>query len=55
MKLRPAIGIVALVIALVAAQLVLRAMDKEYCLTQLTMAIYYAIVVIGLCFIMGYA
>jgi branched-chain amino acid transport system permease protein len=54
-RLRTAIEIVALIVALVAAQLVLRALDKEYCLTQLTMAIYYAIVVIGLCFIMGYA
>ncbi|MFO7975210.1 MAG: branched-chain amino acid ABC transporter permease [Candidatus Hydrogenedentota bacterium] len=55
MKLKPILGIMALIAALIAAQLVLRAMDKEYCLTQLTMSIYYAIVVIGLCFIMGYA
>lgn len=27
----------------------------EYCLTQLTMALYYALVVIGLCLLMGYA
>jgi branched-chain amino acid transport system permease protein len=39
----------------VAAQLVMRATETEYCLTQLTMAIYYAIVVMGLCLLMGYA
>ena len=55
MKLKPILGILALIAALIAAQLVLRAMDKEYCLTQLTMSLYYAIVVIGLCFVMGYA
>jgi branched-chain amino acid transport system permease protein len=42
-------------IALVAAQLGLRAAGMEYCLTQLTMSLYYAIVVIGLCLVMGYA
>ena len=39
----------------VAAQFVLRATGTEYCLTQLTMALYYAIVVMGLCLVMGYA
>lgn len=55
MKLKPILGIMALIAALIAAQLVLRLMDKEYYLTQLTMSLYYAIVVIGLCFVMGYA
>ena len=32
-----------------------RAPATEYCLTQLTMSLYYAIVVIGLCLVMGYA
>jgi len=41
--------------ALVAVQSILRATGKEYCLTQLTMSLYYAIVVIGLCLVMGYA
>ena len=36
-------------------QLVMRATGTEYCLTQLTMAVYYAIVVMGLCLVMGYA
>jgi branched-chain amino acid transport system permease protein len=42
-------------LALVAVQSVLRATGREYCLTQLTMSLYYAIVVIGLCLVMGYA
>ena len=40
---------------MVAAQLLLRVMGKDYCLTQLTMSVYYAIVVLGLCLVMGYA
>ncbi len=39
----------------VGAQLAMRATGTEYCLTQLTMAVYYAIVVMGLCLLMGYA
>ncbi len=39
----------------VAAQLVMRVTDTEYCLTQLTMSLYYAIVVMGLSVLMGYA
>lgn len=42
-------------LALVGVQLLLRATEKEFCLTQLTMSLYYAIVVIGLCLVMGYA
>jgi branched-chain amino acid transport system permease protein len=41
--------------AAVAAQLLLKALDMQYCLTQLTMSLYYAIVVISLCLLMGYA
>ena len=41
--------------SLVAVHLFLRATGREYCLTQLTMSLYYAIVVIGLCLLMGYA
>jgi branched-chain amino acid transport system permease protein len=41
--------------AVVGAQLLMRATETQYCLTQLTMAIYYAIVVMGLCLLMGYA
>jgi branched-chain amino acid transport system permease protein len=39
----------------VGAQLVMRATGTEYCLTQLTMSVYYALVVMGLCLLMGYA
>ena len=41
--------------AAVAVQMLMRATGTEYCLTQLTMALYYAIVVLGLCLLMGYA
>ena len=46
---------VLLAAAAVAVQLILRATGAEYCLTQLTMSLYYAVVVIGLCLVMGYA
>ena len=39
----------------ISLQLTLRATGMEYCLTQLTMSLYYAMVVIGLCLVMGYA
>jgi len=39
----------------VGAQVALRLLEMEYCLTQLTMALYYAIVVLGLSLVMGYA
>jgi branched-chain amino acid transport system permease protein len=42
-------------LALAAVQGLLRALGKEYCLTQLTMSLYYAVVVMGLCLVMGYA
>jgi branched-chain amino acid transport system permease protein len=57
--LKPAIkrllpfGLFAL--ALAAVPSILRATEAEYCLTQLTMALYYALVVMGLCLVMGYA
>ena len=41
--------------AMVAAQTALHLAGAEYCLTQLTMAMYYGAVVIGLCLLMGYA
>lgn len=42
-------------VAVVGAQLIMRVTGTEYCLTQFTMAVYYAIVVMGLCLLMGYA
>ena len=50
-----AAAITAFAAAMVAAQWILRQAGAEYCLTQLTMAMYYAGVVIGLCLVMGYA
>ena len=54
-RLRPNLPFAGFIMAAVAAQLLLRATGTEYCLTQLTMALYYAIVVMGLCLVMGYA
>lgn len=39
----------------VGAQMALRLLEMEYCLSQLTMALYYALVVLGLSLVMGYA
>jgi len=54
-RLKTILPFALFVLALVAAQSVLRATGMEYCLTQLTMSLYYAVVVIGLCLVMGYA
>ncbi len=54
-RLRPILLFVLFPVVVVAAQLVMRATETQYCLTQLTMAIYYAMVVMGLCLLMGYA
>jgi branched-chain amino acid transport system permease protein len=42
-------------LAMVATQLGLHAAGREFCLTQLTMSLHYALVVVGLCLLMGYA
>lgn len=39
----------------VGAQLLVHAMGKDFYLTQLTMALYYSLVALGLCLVMGYA
>jgi branched-chain amino acid transport system permease protein len=44
-----------LLAAMVGVQLLLRFTEQEFCLTQLTMALYYALVVVGLGVVMGYA
>ena len=54
-RFRSILPLLLLALAAVAAQAVMRATETEYCLTQLTMAIYYALVVLGLCLLMGYA
>jgi branched-chain amino acid transport system permease protein len=53
--LRRNLPFAAFAVLAVVAQLSLRAAGMEYCLTQLTMSLYYAIVVLGLCLVMGYA
>lgn len=51
-KLLPLILLTATVVGL---QLGLTSLEKEFYLTQVTMSVYYAIVVLGLCLVMGYA
>lgn len=55
MRLRRLIPVFLVAAAVVAVQLGTHAVDRDYYLTQLTMSVYYAIVVIGLCLVMGYA
>jgi len=47
--------LVALALVVVAAQLFTAWTDTGFYLTQLTMAAYYALLIIGLCVVMGYA
>lgn len=54
-RLKSGLPFALFIVAAVAAQLGLRAAGAEYCLTQLTMSLYYAMVVMGLCLLMGYA
>lgn len=54
-RFRPMLPFALFAGLVVAAQVGLRALEMEYCLTQLTMSLYYAIVVMGLCLVMGYA
>ncbi|MEI7729027.1 MAG: branched-chain amino acid ABC transporter permease [Verrucomicrobiota bacterium] len=53
--LRTSFPFLLFAVALIATQLIMRATETEYCLTQLTMSLYYAVVVLGLCLVMGYA
>ena len=54
-RFRPILPFALFPVVVVSAQVVMRATGAEYCLTQLTMAVYYAIVAMGLCLLMGYA
>jgi branched-chain amino acid transport system permease protein len=54
-RLRPFLPFFLFAIAAVAAQQVMRATHTEFCLTQLTMALYYAVVAMGLSLLMGFA
>lgn len=55
MPSRPWILAILLALTAVAVHGLSIVLGKEYCLTQLTMAIYYSIVVVGICVVMGYA
>ena len=48
-------SIAPLLAAVIAAHLLCAATDTQYYLTQLTMSAYYALLIIGLCVLMGYA
>lgn len=52
---RPILPFALFGFAVIAAELIMRVSGTEFCLTQLTMAIYYALVALGLCLVMGYA
>ncbi len=52
---RPWLPAIGFVVAAPLLHWLMRSTGKEYCLTQLTMAVYYAIVVTGLGLLMGYA
>jgi len=54
MKGRGLPGVLGLGVVLVGVQLLASACGCDYYLTQLTMSAYYAIVVLGLCLVMGY-
>jgi branched-chain amino acid transport system permease protein len=54
-RTRSALPFALFALTAIGAELGMRATGTEYCLTQLTMAMYYALVVLGLCLVMGYA
>lgn len=55
MTLRKYAGVIALAAAVIAVQLGTAVTGTGFYLTQLTMAAYYTMVIIGLCLLMGYA
>jgi len=54
-RIRCALPAALFALAATGVQLAMRATGTDYCLTQLTMALYYALVALGLCLVMGYA
>jgi branched-chain amino acid transport system permease protein len=54
-QFRRYIPVIAVIAAVVVLQVVLSATHATYYMTQITMSAYYALVVIGLCLLMGYA
>lgn len=55
MQIRRYAPVLAAAVLVVALQVTLTATDSNYYMTQITMSAYYALVVIGLCLLMGYA
>jgi branched-chain amino acid transport system permease protein len=55
MRLRRYYPVLATAVLVVLLQVALGAADATYYMTQITMSAYYALVVIGLCLLMGYA
>jgi branched-chain amino acid transport system permease protein len=55
MRVRMYAPVLALAIGVIALHGLLSAADATYYMTQITMSAYYALVVIGLCLLMGYA
>jgi branched-chain amino acid transport system permease protein len=54
-KFKTLLPVVLFVVAAVAVQTAIGAAGRTFYLTQLTMALYYSIVVMGLCLLMGFA
>jgi branched-chain amino acid transport system permease protein len=55
MRIKRYLPLLVVTVLVVALQLALSAADAAYYTTQITMSAYYALVVIGLCLLMGYA
>jgi branched-chain amino acid transport system permease protein len=54
-RLKTVLPFLIFAVAVVAIQIITRVTETEYCLTQLTMSLYYTVVVLGLCLVMGFA
>ena len=55
MQFRRYIPVIAVALGVIILQVVLSQTGSTYYMTQITMSAYYALVVIGLCLLMGYA
>jgi branched-chain amino acid transport system permease protein len=55
MNMKRHVPVIFLILCVILFQLIVALTGNEYYLTQLTMSAYYALVVIGLCILMGYA
>ena len=55
MRPHPLLPVVLAALALIGLQVIETASGREYYLTQMIMTAYYAVVVLGLCLVMGYA